>query len=195
MNSDIQKLITKIINAHKQEEWDNYNNLLFELEDELISFLKKSIIDNKELDYEKIIEDQMRKLYETIDRNDIDPVKNNVRTVISMFLDLEPLRNNGENAISFFQECTQRMVVYDEQDFIDDYEKYNIKDKSSMRDLCSAIKNLYYSHTMNRLSPITAEKQVKELFELPDSVANIYRTLYELNYDKVTMNVILSKLH
>lgn len=196
MKENIKKYINKLKDAKQSEDKDLYDDLLSELEKSITIIIKEQIHSGEGLDLVDTIDEMVKEIYKEkiLSEDEIGIIKNNLGTVLSIYSNLMPLEKLGESGTTFIQECTQRIVIYNDANFINEYNKYGFNSKEEMEDLCYAIKNIYFSHIINRLPPVAAEKQVKDLFDFSPVLANMYKTLYELNYDKLTMNVIMFKI-
>lgn len=191
MQRTINEIIKDINNTSAKDD-SKINELQEELSHNIIEIIKEKLKNDSSTDIDKEVSSTIPSdLTESI----YNETKDYVSSLLRIYVDLLPLINMDEKAISFMQECAQRYVVFSDLNFIDEFSKYSFENKMKMRNTCSALRNIFYSHISNRLSSAYAEEQVKYLFDFSEPLSNAYRNIYELYYDKITTNVILAHLN
>ena len=192
MNEKINKIIKKLEKGKKALGERKYLDIIEELESSILTLLKEEIDESPNEDYITRLEVLLSKC--NLEENEIESLKSSLSSILNLYADFIVLNKMQEKAIIFLQECTQRFVVFTDFDFTKEYTKFGFKDEAQMNQVCSAVRSVFYSQVAGRIAPSFAESQVKELFGFDETIASTYRNLYESNYDRITMNVIMSRL-
>ena len=191
MADEIREIIDELNKGKEDLGEKRFSEYTEKLQSCLIKILQQKVKESPEMDIKYEL-DEIMKSCKKVD--DFEEMKVNVLNIISLFSDFLVFNVCKDAAPVFLQECTQRYVVFTDFSFSKEYERFGFDTPEKMQRLSAAIRSVFYSQVASRISPSYAESQVKELFGFTDVLAGTYRSLYELNYDKITMNVILSQL-
>ena len=192
MNEKLNKIIKKLNKGKDSLGERDYLDTIEELEKGILALLKEKIDESPDVDYTAQLEETLEGC--KIEEKEIESIRSNLSSILALYADFVVLNTMQEKAIIFLQECTQRFVVFSDFDFTKEYTRFGFEDANQMHQVCSAVRSVFYSQVAGRIAPLFAESQVKELFGFNETIASTYRNLYELNYDRITMNVTMSRL-